>query len=35
MSAPNVREEFHIQIAMQRVTLTNFFKPTHPQRISK
>ena len=35
ISAPNVRGDFHIHIAMQHVTLKKFFKPTHPPEVSK
>ena len=30
ISAPNVRGDFHIHIAMCSVILTKFFKPIHP-----
>ena len=35
ISAPSVMGDFHIHIAMQRVVLTKFFKPTHSPKTSK
>ena len=35
ISAPRVMGDFHIHIAMQRVVLTKFFKPTHSPKTSK
>ena len=35
LKSPNIRGNFHIHIAMQRVILTKFFKPTHLPKMSK